>query len=41
MLEKLAGLEAEHAKAVGGGGPKYVERHRGRGKLSCASGSSC
>jgi acetyl-CoA carboxylase carboxyltransferase component len=33
MLGKLAALEAEHRKAVGGGGPKYVERHRGRGKL--------
>jgi acyl-CoA carboxylase subunit beta len=33
MLEKLAALEAEHAKALGGGGPRYVERHRKRGKL--------
>ncbi|MEO3869323.1 carboxyl transferase domain-containing protein [Nonomuraea sp. B12E4] len=33
MLAKLAELDAEHAKAVGGGGEKYVERHRGRGKL--------
>ncbi|MGW4273279.1 acyl-CoA carboxylase subunit beta [Streptomyces seoulensis] len=33
MLAKLAGLEAEHAKALAGGGPKYVDRHRGRGKL--------
>jgi len=33
MLAKLAELEAEHAKAVAGGGPKYVERHRERGKL--------
>ncbi|MFF4651607.1 acyl-CoA carboxylase subunit beta [Streptomyces sp. NPDC001380] len=33
MLAKLAELDAEHAKAVGGGGPKYVERHRRRGKL--------
>ncbi|MFN8192880.1 MAG: carboxyl transferase domain-containing protein [Nocardioidaceae bacterium] len=33
MLAKLADLEAEHAKAVGGGGPKYVERHHARGKL--------
>lgn len=33
MLAKLAELDAEHAKAVAGGGPKYVERHRGRGKL--------
>ncbi|MFZ2547522.1 MAG: acyclic terpene utilization AtuA family protein [Candidatus Microthrix subdominans] len=28
-----ADLDAEHATAVGGGGPKYVERHRSRGKL--------
>jgi acyl-CoA carboxylase subunit beta len=33
MLEKLADLETEHAKAVSGGGPKYVERHHARGKL--------
>src|SRR5690606_12450975 len=33
MLAKLAELDAEHAKAVSGGGPKYVDRHRGRGKL--------
>ncbi|GAA3736291.1 acetyl-CoA carboxylase carboxyltransferase component [Spinactinospora alkalitolerans] len=33
MLAKLAELDAEHAKALAGGGPKYVERHRGRGKL--------
>jgi acetyl-CoA carboxylase carboxyltransferase component len=33
MLEKLAALEAEHAKALAGGGPRYVERHRQRGKL--------
>jgi acetyl-CoA carboxylase carboxyltransferase component len=33
MLAKLADLEAEHAKAVAGGGPKYVDRHRKRGKL--------
>ncbi len=33
MLAKLAGLDAEHAKAVGGGGQKYVERHHARGKL--------
>ena len=33
MLEKLAEIEAEHAKAVAGGGPRYVERHRARGKL--------
>src|SRR5262245_40009326 len=33
MLAKIAELDTEHAKAVAGGGPKYVERHRGRGKL--------
>jgi len=33
MLEKLADLEAEHAKAVAGGGEKYVARHHDRGKL--------
>ena len=33
MLEKLAALDAEHAKAVAGGGEKYVARHRKRGKL--------
>ena len=33
MLEKLADLEAEIAKAVAGGGEKYVDRHHARGKL--------
>ncbi len=33
MLAKLADLDAEHAKAVAGGGEKYVERHHARGKL--------
>jgi len=33
MLAKLAEVDAEHATAVAGGGPKYVERHRTRGKL--------
>ncbi|WP_425549473.1 acyl-CoA carboxylase subunit beta [Actinomadura miaoliensis] len=33
MLAKLAELEAEHAKALAGGGEKYVARHRKRGKL--------
>lgn len=33
MLAKLAELDAELAKAIGGGGPKYVERHRARGGL--------
>jgi acetyl-CoA carboxylase carboxyltransferase component len=34
MLAKLAALDAEHAKAVEGGGEKYVARHRERGKLT-------
>ncbi|MEU0512492.1 MULTISPECIES: acyl-CoA carboxylase subunit beta [Amycolatopsis] len=33
MAAKLAELEAEHAKAIAGGGEKYVARHRKRGKL--------
>jgi acetyl-CoA carboxylase carboxyltransferase component len=33
MLDKLAALDAEHAKAVAGGGQKYVDRHHARGKL--------
>ncbi|MEU7829201.1 carboxyl transferase domain-containing protein [Nonomuraea sp. NPDC049129] len=33
MLDKLEELDAEQAKAVAGGGDKYVERHRKRGKL--------
>jgi len=33
MLDKLKALEAEHAKALAGGGEKYVERHHRRGKL--------
>ncbi|WP_019549588.1 acyl-CoA carboxylase subunit beta [Streptomyces sulphureus] len=33
MLDRLTELETEHAKALAGGGEKYVERHRGRGKL--------
>lgn len=33
MLEKLAALDTEHAKALAGGGEKYVARHRERGKL--------
>ena len=34
MLAKLEALDAEHAKAVEGGGEKYVARHRERGKLT-------
>jgi acyl-CoA carboxylase subunit beta len=33
MLAKLADLDAEHGKAVAGGGQKYVDRHHDRGKL--------
>ncbi|HEU5270892.1 MAG TPA: carboxyl transferase domain-containing protein [Jatrophihabitans sp.] len=33
MLAKLAELDAEHAKAVAGGGRQYLDRHRQRGKL--------
>ena len=33
MLAKLAELAAEQEKAIAGGGPKYVERHRRRGRL--------
>lgn len=34
MTAKLADLDTEHAKALTGGGPKYVERHHARGKLT-------
>ncbi|MGW4696259.1 acyl-CoA carboxylase subunit beta [Kitasatospora cineracea] len=34
MLARLAELDTEHAKALAGGGPKYLERHRSRGKLA-------
>ena len=33
MLAKIGEIDAEHAKAVAGGGPKYTERHHRRGKL--------
>ena len=33
MLAKLAELDTEHAKAIGGGGEKYTTRHHKRGKL--------
>ncbi|HEV3358829.1 MAG TPA: carboxyl transferase domain-containing protein [Pseudonocardiaceae bacterium] len=33
MLGKLDTLATEHAKALAGGGPKYVDRHHQRGKL--------
>jgi len=32
-LARLAELDAEHAKAIGGGGAKYRDRHHARGKL--------
>ena len=34
MTAKLAELDVELAKALGGGGPRYVERHHARGKLT-------
>jgi len=34
MSAKLAELDAEHAKALAGGGEKYVSRHHARGKLT-------
>jgi len=33
MLEKIASLDAEHTKAVEGGGERSVSRHHARGKL--------
>ena len=33
MLARLAELDAEHAKALAGGGPAYTQRHHARGKL--------
>ena len=33
LQEKITALDAEHAKAVAGGGEKAVARHHGRGKL--------
>ena len=33
MLAKLAEICAEQDKAIAGGGPRYTDRHRGRGKL--------
>ena len=34
MLARLAELDAELAKALAGGGAKYVDRHHARGKLT-------
>ena len=33
LLEQIAAIDTEHAKAVAGGGAKYTERHHKRGKL--------
>jgi acyl-CoA carboxylase subunit beta len=33
MEAKLAEISSEQAKAIAGGGPKYTDRHRSRGKL--------
>ncbi|MGO8960302.1 MAG: acyl-CoA carboxylase subunit beta [Streptosporangiaceae bacterium] len=34
MRAKLSEIAAEHAKAIAGGGPKYTDRHRSRGKMA-------
>ncbi len=34
MLEKIAGIEREHDKALAGGGAKAVARHHDRGKMT-------
>jgi acyl-CoA carboxylase subunit beta len=34
LSTKLAEVDDELAKALAGGGPKYVERHHARGKLT-------
>ncbi|EUA30051.1 carboxyl transferase domain protein [Mycobacterium xenopi 4042] len=34
LTAKLAEIDRELAKALAGGGPKYVERHHSRGKLT-------
>ena len=34
MLERIDDLAVQHAKALAGGGEKYVDRHHGRGKLT-------
>ena len=34
MLERVADLAEQHAKALAGGGERYVERHHARGKLT-------
>ena len=34
MLDKLGEIGAEHAQAIAGGGPRYTDRHRSRGKMT-------
>ncbi|WIM93159.1 carboxyl transferase domain-containing protein [Actinoplanes oblitus] len=34
MLERVADLDRQHAQALAGGGPKAVDRHHGRGKMT-------
>ncbi len=34
MLERVADLAEQHAKALAGGGERYVDRHHARGKLT-------
>src|SRR5664279_1932734 len=34
MLERVADLGEQHAKALAGGGERYVDRHHARGKLT-------
>ncbi|GIF13882.1 acyl-CoA carboxylase subunit beta [Actinoplanes teichomyceticus] len=34
MLERVADLAAQHARALAGGGPEAVDRHRRRGRLT-------
>ena len=41
MTAKLAELDAEHAKALAGGGPKYVDRHHAAASSRRANASSC
>ena len=39
MLDRITLLDEQQAVAVGGGGPRYVQRHRERGKLLARDGS--
>ena len=34
MLERMDDLAEQHAKALAGGGEKYIDRHHSRGKLT-------